>query len=288
MTDNQPVQIRNILCPVDFSTLSDRELDVAVELCEIFGARLILHHNLALAPPAWTRAWEWEQTHPPAEDAESQAERHMNDLLARIPDTVTAESVISHGLVVPVLLHLVDQLPADLLVLGSHGWSTEEHASVADRIVESCPCPVLTIRECQRETPCFRLRSTPGETDPTVLVPTDFTRSGDEAVRYAVGLARQLPVKLHLLHVTPRDDAGKREAARGKLLAMVPEELSGRTEASVESGQVTDALVEFTERLDPGLIVMGRHARGVIRRFLTYDHAQEMLHSARCPVWFAA
>ena len=40
----------------DFSTLSQRELEVAVELCEIFGARLILHHNLNLAPPAWSKA----------------------------------------------------------------------------------------------------------------------------------------------------------------------------------------------------------------------------------------
>lgn len=280
--------IRTVLCPVDFSTLSDRELDVAVELCETFGARLVLHHNLDLAPPAWTRAWEWEQTHPLAEDAGARADQHMNELLGRIPDSVAAEAVISRGLVVPVLLHLVDQLPADLLVLGSHGWSSEEHASVADRIIESCPCPVLTIRDCRSETPCFRLRPADDGGRPVMLVPTDFSDSGDQAVRYAFDLARQLPVRLHLLHVTPKDDPGKVEATRGRLAAMVPEDLSERVDSSVETGSVTDALVASALRLEPGVIVMGRHARGVIRRFLTHDHAQEMLHRARCPVWFAA
>lgn len=282
------VRIRTVLCPIDFSTLSDRELDVAVEVCETFGARLVLHHNLDLAPPAWTRAWEWEQTHPLAEDAEARADQHMDELLRRVPGSVAAEAVISRGLVVPVLLHLVDQLPADLVVLGSHGWSSEEHASVADRIIESCPCPVLTLRDCGGETPCFRLRPAGDDGRPVVLVPTDFSSSGDHAVSYAFALARQLPVRLHLLHVTPKDDAGKVETIRGRLASMVPEDLAGRVDSSVEAGPVTDALVASARRLEPGVIVMGRHARGVVRRFLTHDHAREMLHRARCPVWFAA
>lgn len=286
-TDAPTPTIRTVLCPVDFSTLSDRELAVAVELCETFGARLVLHHNRDLAPPAWTRAWEWEQTHALAEDVEARADQHMNELLARIPKSVAAEAVISRGLVVPVLLHLVDQLPADLLVLGSHGWATEEHASVADRIIESCPCPVLTIRDCQGEAPCLRLRPADGGV-PVLLVPTDFSDSGDRAVRYAFDLARQLSVRLHLLHVAPKDDAGKLEASRGRLAAMVPADLAGRVDSSVETGRVTDALVASALRLEPGVIVMGRHARGVVRRFFTHDHAQDMLHRARCPVWFAA
>ena len=281
------IQIKTVLCPVDFSTLSDRELEVAIELCETFGARLVLHHNLNLAPPGWSKAWEWEETHPGVEEAGVSAEQCMQELLGRIPDTVPAEATISRGLVVPVLLHLVDQLPADLLVLGSHGWSTEEHASVADRIIESCPCPVLTIREGGDESERFRLRAVEGYDLSRVLVPTDFSAAGDQAVHYAFDLARVLPVRLQLLHVL-EGHGDKEDGARQRLEEMVPEDLASRVDCSVLPGPVADSMVTFAQRLQPRLIVMGRHARGLVKRFLTHDHAQEMLHRATCPVWFAA
>lgn len=280
-------EIETVLCPVDFSTLSESELAVAVELCEAFGARLVLHHNLELAHPGWSKAWEWEETHPPAEDAEKRAEEQMQELLRRIPDSVATEATISKGLVVPVLLHLVDQLPAQLLVLGSHGWSTEAHASVADRILECCPCPVLTIREGGDDARRFRLCAVDGYDLCRVLVPTDFTKSGDRAVAYAGDLARRLPLRLHLLHVLSSGSGDEVEAARRRLEERVPQDLVERTDCSVETGPVADTLMAFTARLEPRLIVMGRHARGLLQRFFTHDHAQEILHRAGCPVWFA-
>ncbi len=288
MADNDTVRIETVLCPVDFSALSDPELAVAVELCEAFGARLVLHHNLDLAPPAWSKAWEWEETHPPEEDVEKRAEEQMQELLGRIPGSVPAEATISKGLVVPVLLHLVDQLPAHLLVLGSHGWSTEEHASVADRIIECCPCPVLTIREGGEDARRFRLCTVDGYDLCRVLVPTDFTKSGDRAVAYACDLARRLPLRLHLLHVLSSGGGGEVEGARRKLEQRVPPDLVERIDCSVETGPVADTLVAFAARHEPRLIVMGRHARGLLQRFFTHDHAQEVLHRAGCPVWFAA
>jgi universal stress protein A len=282
------VQIRTVLCPVDFSSLSDRELDVAVELCEAFEARLVLHHNLALAPPAWSKAWEWEETHPPEEDVEARTDRRMKELLARLPASVRSEAVVSHGLVVPVLLHLVHELPADLVVLGSHGWSHEDHASVAERIIESCPCPVLTIRDSGGPTDAFRLRAVEGYDLARVLVPTDFSKSGDEAVRFAFDLARVLPVRVHLLHVAAGKESDAVESAQRKLLAMVPGDLALRSDCSVKTGPVADELLKFAQETEPRLIVMGRHARGLLGRFFTRDNAQQMLHQASCPVLFAA
>jgi hypothetical protein len=52
------VQIRTVLCPIDFSTLDPAEIDVALEVCRTFGARLVLHHNLAGAVPGFSRSWE--------------------------------------------------------------------------------------------------------------------------------------------------------------------------------------------------------------------------------------
>ena len=52
------MRVETVLCPIDFSSLSDRELQVAVEICQTFGARLVLHHNLSPGTPSVARAWE--------------------------------------------------------------------------------------------------------------------------------------------------------------------------------------------------------------------------------------
>lgn len=288
------MRIQTVLCPVDFSSLSDRELQIAAEVCATFEARLVLHHNLDFAPAALAKSWEWEETHPEIEDAESRADRRMQGLLGRLPEEIRAEAVISRGLVVPVLLHLVETLPCDLLVMGSHGWSTDEHASVADRILESCPCPVLTLRDEDGETGpvdaagAFRLRpdGEGGELD--VLLPTDFSETGDAAVRYGFELARHLPLRVHLIHVLAERGNAAARTALERLHAQVPEDLASRVECVVRQGAVTDALEDAARQVEPRFIVMGRHARGFWQHVFTRDHARRMLHRSPCPVFFAA
>src|SRR5262249_26706694 len=80
------------------------------------------------------RQWDWEATHGRT-DSEAQAERRMQAALNALPRDVRAEGLVSVGPVVGALLALAEELHADLIVLGSHGWSTETHASVTERVI---------------------------------------------------------------------------------------------------------------------------------------------------------
>lgn len=296
------MKMETVLCPIDFSTLSDFELKLAVEVCETFGARLVLHHNLAAAAPGLHKAWEWEECHQgrPEEVTEPEARAHMDDLLRRIPPGVRAEARISRGPVGLVLLYLIDEVAADLVILGSHGWSSEEHTSLSERIIESAPCPVLTVQEGRGDAHAFRLRAGGGDVT-KVLVPTDFSDSAAAAVAYALELARRSPLEVHLLHVQspsempigPMDyaqiaisGADFREATRRRLGELVPADLADRVQCHVETGSPGDGIVAEADKLDAELIVMGEHARGFFRRFFTHDTSKELLHRAHCPVWF--
>jgi len=44
--------IKTVLCPVDFSPLSERSVHLATEICRRTGAKLVLEHNLECCPPA--------------------------------------------------------------------------------------------------------------------------------------------------------------------------------------------------------------------------------------------
>jgi nucleotide-binding universal stress UspA family protein len=301
------VGIRTVLCPIDFSSLSEYEVKLAVEVCETFGARLVLHHNLAATGPGFAKAWEWEETHHPAagettgeivdDTEETAARRRMAKVLERVPGSVSTEARISRGPVGLVLLYLIEEIAADLVVLGSHGWSSEEHASLTERVIESAPCAVLTFREGGGEKD-FRLAAAGEGEPPAVLVPTDFSDSAAAAVAYAFDLARACPLRIHLLHVrtarpqmvpvnhTEIGGPAANGTAEERLCELVPAEMAERAECHVAAGAVGDEILAAVERLGAELIVMGEHAPGFFRHYFTHDTAREVLHRARCPVWY--
>jgi len=278
------MRLRTILCPVDFSDLSAIETEVAVEVARAFGARLVLHHDCAAIAPGIARQWDWEATHR-EDDSEAEAERRMQAALNALPRDVRAEGVVSAGPVTGALLALAEQLPADLIVLGSHGWSTETHASVTERVIADAPCPVLTFNEGAVSTGRFRLRAEASGEPPIVVVPTDFSPTAAHAVRYAWALARVLPIRVHLLHVMSRPSPEAESTARARLTALQPADVSGPVDLHVTVGDAAEAIFAHLATVKPAFAVLGEHARALLRRAFTRDTARRIVHGASCPVW---
>lgn len=281
------MRIRTILCPIDFSNLSARELDIAAEAARVFGARLVLHHNRLAIAPGLARGWDWEATHFTQTLREAEAERRMAAALAAVPAGVPAEGVISAGPLAPVVLSLAERLPADLVVIGSHGWSTDEHASVTERVIAQAPCPVLTLHDGGEPTPRLCLRAEDG-TPPRVVVPTDLSPTSRHAVEYAYALARILPLRLELLHVlpgSPHRSAAAENAAREQLDAVVPADLATQVTTAVRYGEPTTEILAHLAEARPQFAVLGEHAREIWRHLFTRDTTRTIVHAASCPLW---
>ena len=270
-----------VLCPTDFSALDERELELAVAVCQAFGSRLVLHHNVSAISPGFSKAWEWDQTHRQDGASTEEAERRLEALLRTLPPGVAGEAVVTHGPLARVVLALAEKLPADLLVLGTHGWSTDDHASVTERIIEHAPCPVLTVGD-PGAIAGFRLQPPPGGEARRIVAATDFSESADKAVAYAIELVRRLPLRLDLLNVT-YEESGEAAAALDRL---VPADLRTRVECHVRVGKIDDEILEFLRRTSPELVVMGTHTRSFWRRLFTRDVTRPLLHGATCPVCF--
>jgi nucleotide-binding universal stress UspA family protein len=206
---------------------------------------------------------------------------------------------------------LAAELPADLVLLGCHGSSTEDHSSLTELLLGRCTCPILTVHEGGGHACTLHLGE--GRQRPLrVLVPTDFSPAGAAAARYACGLAERLGGEVHLLHVLeesgspvgnlfsmtpvgPSDFSRKPEtsaegralaAARERLAELIPGRMADRAYRHVEPGRAEDAILGLAREIVPDLIVMGEHAREPLRRFFTHDTARGILHQAACPVWF--
>lgn len=279
------MRLRTVLCPIDFSDLSRQEVTIAVEVGRAFGARLVLHHNRAAIAPAMARKWDWDSTHVPEGYSEAEAERRMKEVLATVPADVTVEGTVSTGPVGVVVLSLAERLPADLIVLGSHGWSTPDHVSVTERVVAQAPCPVLTFTDGHDAVARFRLH---GDEPVDVVVPSDFSATAQHAVRYACALARVRPIRLEMLHVLGAahgQSIEAVEAAEERLRASVPEDLRASVSVRVRRGTPIHEILAHLEERRPAFAVVGEHARDVFRHLLTRDTTRAVVHAAPCPVW---
>lgn len=277
------MDIRTVLCPIDFTPLSERAVDLAVALCRRFGARLVLEHNLDPRPPAFLSVtWMWTEGHGGADETKArEAERQLRQLLARLPVDLPREAKLTRGPVDMGLLEVANLLPADLIVMGSHGFSNPEHHSLTEQILDGAPCPVLTLTEG-----CGAEFLAPGDGIPA-LVPVDLSAHSRTTVQQALRLLEQLPLTLHVVHVErPPLEPGDLESDRRRLEALVPESLRSRVWFHVREGEPTQEILKAGRELGAKLILMGCHSKGALERFFSGATARDILHDAPCPVWF--
>jgi nucleotide-binding universal stress UspA family protein len=140
------VRIRTILVPTDFSATSDAALEYAREVAERFGASLHLLHVLQdpfVNGPLATEAY--------LTDTPGVRTTILEDAKARIAHRLTAtdhaEVVFGRG--AETIVEYAADRRIDLIVMGTHGRTGMAHlllGSVAERVVRTAPCPVLTVR----------------------------------------------------------------------------------------------------------------------------------------------
>ena len=92
-------EIRTVLCPVDFSSVSEYEVNLAAQLCERFGARLIVQHNIDLVPPVYlANSWMYSETYMyPEEEKEIKASRLLGALLDKLSKSIKCEGKLTFG-----------------------------------------------------------------------------------------------------------------------------------------------------------------------------------------------
>jgi universal stress protein A len=141
-----------ILVPTDFSEYSDAALDYARSLADTFGASLHLLH--VFEDPYVTAGAFSGETYLalPGDLRETMTADAKKQLAARLPGTeASTRQATSEVLMGGAARTIVDYAAAeqiDLIVMGTHGRTGLLHlliGSVAERVVRTAPCPVLTV-----------------------------------------------------------------------------------------------------------------------------------------------
>jgi nucleotide-binding universal stress UspA family protein len=139
----------NILVPIDFSETAEHALDYAVALAAKLGARIHVVSVIGmptLGIPELGLAW----TATTMETAVLDRQAALDRLVATRRDSVKfGEVAIRTGDARDGILEMTKETHIDLIVMGTHGRRGVTRAllgSVAESIVRTAPCPVLTVR----------------------------------------------------------------------------------------------------------------------------------------------
>ena len=143
---------KHILVPMDFSGPSDAALEYARSVALRYGGSL---HLLHVADDPYRALYSAEVFVPQVEGLRDEI---LNDATGRLKDRLrpsditerhaTAEAII--GTPAGSIVEYADGHGIDLIVMGTHGRGGMSHllmGSVAERVVRTAPCPVLTVRE---------------------------------------------------------------------------------------------------------------------------------------------
>jgi len=144
--------VTRILVATDFSEASGAALAFAKTLASRFGASLHLLH--VLEDPYVTGAFAPEVYAPPPPGLRESWLRSAEGTIAmlvteadRAAFDITTDVVF--GPIAHTIVERASQIGADLIVMGTHGRGGVAHllmGSVAERVVRTAGCPVLTAR----------------------------------------------------------------------------------------------------------------------------------------------
>jgi nucleotide-binding universal stress UspA family protein len=143
------MDIRHILAPTAFSDYSKKAISDAFELARTFGATLSLLHVLEPSP------YLGEFTLPTmGEELLGDLERQASAALAQVlPEAQQAKIEVTRAVAIgspsQKIVETAEAEHVDLIVMATHGRTGLSHlliGSVAERVVRTAPCPVLTIR----------------------------------------------------------------------------------------------------------------------------------------------
>ena len=288
------VTIKRILCPVDFSDFSRDALQYAQVFARWYGAKITVLHTYAEQNLLVIAV-----TMPPPINLDA-LQQHLDKFTTFVGVTgVPVETLLQKGNPVSQILDVAASLPADLIVMGTHGRGGFDRltlGSVAEKVLRKVPCPILTVM-----VPPDPEARAGAELFGRILCAVDFSDMSLTALRYAVSIAMEARAKLSLVHVIegppdperdmPADEMPEylkkmEQDAQARLRTLVPAETRELCQVKevVRFGKSYVKILHIAQEQRADLIVMGAHSANLIDTVLFGSTTNHVVRKAGCPV----
>jgi len=150
------ITLKNILAATDFSEPSEAALAYGRALARTFGATLHVLHVVRDVSTAYGVEGYVVSTPQLQQEIEGAARAQIDAVLVDNdePPLPARGVLITSNAPAAAIVEYAKREHIDLIVTGTHGRGAVAHllmGSVAERVVRTAPCPVLTVRHPERE-----------------------------------------------------------------------------------------------------------------------------------------
>src|SRR5271154_2848464 len=270
------LEVKRILCPLDFSEFSVRAYRHALSLAEHYRAKLVAQHTVEVwrhpsASFAATANLYYEYCQTLRGDGKEQLKEFVKNYTY---NKVQPELIVDEGIAADSILSCAQEQKSDLIVMGMHGLRGFDRlmlGSVTDRVMRRATCPVLAVREPPRDSVAADQPRHSSHRLDRVLACIDFSEDSGQALNYAFSAAAEYHAELTLLHMLEKvPSAAKTDAAIAEATAqldkLIPPERSKalKIETAVRIGKPYQQIIQFAEEAQIDLVTMGVRGRGVL------------------------
>ena len=289
------IEIKRILCPIDFSEYSARALEFAVRMAAWYGATVHVLHVMPLLPPSTISAL--------GETSRQLAQKNLAQTVDRCwrADVPIEQELSESGDAAARILDRAEALDADVIVTGSHGrtgFTRVLLGSVVESLMHRSRRPVLVVpshlEASRRARPAGFSR---------VLCAVDFSAASLSGLAYALSIAEEADAQLTLVNVIekppelehsplePDFDIARYHAEAEakqltKLKALVPDTASDycTVRTAVLEGSASREVLRQALAQEADLIVMGVHGRNALDLAIFGSNSKDVVVKAHCPV----
>jgi nucleotide-binding universal stress UspA family protein len=293
------LEIKIILCPVDFSEFSARAFHYALSLAGHYRARLVALHVVelwrypSLGFVASAELYE-EFCQAVHEKGKDQLQEFVKD---HGNEEIQPELTVHQGLAPDSILSFAQSQKADVIVMGTHGRRGYDRlmlGSVTDRVMRRAPCPVLAVCQQPPESIAAGKEQAHVHRLSRILFCADFSENSERALDYAVSATAEYDAELTLLHVvenipSPDWTEAAISAATERLQELIPR-ITGeghktiRIKTAVRIGKPYLEIIQLALEAQMDMVTMGVRGYGALNLAVFGSTTYRVIQLGPCPV----
>jgi len=290
------LEIKLILCPIDFSEFSIRAYHHALSLAEHYRARLVAQHIVELSryPYADYAASAGDYAEFCRALREGGKEQLREFVKNHTHDAIHPELAVHQGMAPDCILSFAQAQKTDLIVMGTHGQRGFDRlvlGSVTNRVMRRAPCPVLAVCKPPHDSMAAGEERHHVHRLNRILFCTDFSENSERALNYAISATAEYDAELTLLHVLEKvpSPAKTEEAiatATEQLDKLIPPEgrKTLKIKTAVRIGKPYQQIIQLALEAQIDMVAMGVRGRGALDLAVFGSTTYRVLQLGPCPV----
>jgi nucleotide-binding universal stress UspA family protein len=290
------LSLKTILVPVDFSERSTHAAEHGVVLSKRFGSKVVLAHVIPPAPFEYAAFDGGSYTGVAVraeQEIQASVEQRICALAHKLRGGQPIETKVLIGDPAKEIERLVRELPADLLVMPTHGYGPFRRfilGSLTTKVLHDVSCPVFTGAHISEVTPFNP------EPYKRIACAVDLGPNSEAVLRWAWDFARAYEEDLTVIHAAPLLEAGGpygdmfpadtrkalMDAARSGIDDLI-KRVGCKAEVHVECADPASYVRDVADKSYVDVLIIGRSPNhGLLGRLRT--HAYAIIREAPCPV----